>query len=205
MASRRFMSPLSRVLPEGLFSWFWACVVFVLMLGLVLVGMEKIHGVSSLSLKLRASRKEKGTGKAMEKGDGDGDDEPRESKARKNQTVYIIDLCQEVYMRLKDVDSDLMILRTIVRGILATNGKKLGAIFGDAEEDIYNFLPRDSLPVLPLVTPAGATSLVTIPPTSIPEPSPVVVSEPRDPRMEIESSEAEGESNFDESDEGDPE
>ena len=84
MASRR-SEFLAEGLFEELFSWFWISFMVVM----VLVGMAKTYGVSSLTSKPRASRKEKGKRKAVVEGagEGDGDDEPREYELKKKQIV----------------------------------------------------------------------------------------------------------------------
>ncbi|CAK9140024.1 unnamed protein product [Ilex paraguariensis] len=63
-------------------------------------------------------------------------------------------------------------------------------------------LPRESLLVLPSLTNASATSSVLVPPTLVSEPPPTSVIEPRDPIQEMESSEDEVDSKFDEDDGG---
>ncbi|CAK9139820.1 unnamed protein product [Ilex paraguariensis] len=60
----------------------------------------------------------------------------------------------------------------------------------------------ESLPVLPSLILIVATSSILVPPTSAPELPPAIVTEPRDPRVDIESSEAEAEFDFDKDDEG---
>ncbi|CAK9164316.1 unnamed protein product [Ilex paraguariensis] len=130
-------------------------------------------------------------------------------------------------MRLKEVDTDLMILWTTIHGKLI---KRIGSLehrINSLESDIQEMkgtqvqmardlelslmmqmrlfttlLPRESLLVLPSLTFAGVTSSMPVPPTSASEPPFVSMTKPRDPIHEMESREEHVESEFDKDDDG---
>ncbi|CAK9153679.1 unnamed protein product [Ilex paraguariensis] len=64
MASRKSFSFSTGGSSKGLSSWLWMCIMFAMMVDMVLVGMAKTRGVSSIASRARATRKEKGKGKA---------------------------------------------------------------------------------------------------------------------------------------------
>ncbi|CAK9167479.1 unnamed protein product [Ilex paraguariensis] len=111
----------------------------------------------------------------------------------------ILELCRKFYLRLKKVDTDLMILRTTVRGKLI---KGFGVVFHDANGIIDNTVPRESLFVLPSLTFVGVTSSVPVTPTLVSEPPLVSMTKPRDPVYEMESKEEQAKSEFDMDDDG---